>query len=157
VPPAVALRPATAADEPFLCRLFAESRADELAPLGWDAAAIAAFVQQQHRVQATAYQQAHPDASSNLVLLDGEPIGRLYVDRTADAIHVIDVTLLGAYRSRGIGTELLQGLQAEAGDRGVPVTLQALRGGRALSLYRRLGFVVTGGDEVYASLRWQLS
>jgi ribosomal protein S18 acetylase RimI-like enzyme len=91
------------------------------------------------------------------VLLDGEPIGRLYVDRSRESIHLVDITLLEQHRSQGVGTELLRRLQAEATAAGVPVTLSALRGGRALSLYRRLGFVAGGQDDVYVHLRWSIS
>jgi ribosomal protein S18 acetylase RimI-like enzyme len=148
----VSLRPATLEDEPFMLRVYASTRADELAPVHWDTATTDAFLRMQFTAQDRAYRERHPHASFDVVLVAGEPAGRLYVDRRADAIHVIDIALTPEHRGHGIGSALLEDLLAE-GRRDVrPVTLNALRSSRALGLYRRLGFAVVAEDEVYAEL-----
>jgi ribosomal protein S18 acetylase RimI-like enzyme len=152
--PAVSVRAATPADRPFLCSLYVATRAEEFASLGWDGETLEGFLRMQFEVQDRAYRDAHPDAAAAVVLVDGQPAGRLYVDRRADTIHVIDVALLPAYRGRGIGTGLLVDLLAEGEQTGRRVTLSAVRSGRAIGLYQRLGFSVTGGDEIYANLDW---
>lgn len=136
------LRPATEADRPFLQRVFASTRA-ELAVLG------EAMVALQFDLQDRSYRQSHPDASFDVILVDGEPAGRLYVDRGPDSIHVIDISLLPERRGQGIGTQLLRALL----DEGRPVTLNAVRGSDALRLYGRLGFKIVGANDVYVDLQ----
>jgi GNAT superfamily N-acetyltransferase len=57
-------------------------------------------------------------------------------------------------RGHGIGAGLLQTLQIEARHLGQPVILQVLKMNRAGRLYDRLGFLRTGGDEMYDHLKW---
>src|ERR1700687_5081961 len=77
----ISLRPIGAADDRFLYELYASTRADELAPLGWDATQRTAFVQMQLAAQTRAYRQEFPDAAFDVILVDAQPAGRLYVDR----------------------------------------------------------------------------
>ena len=148
----LALRPIEADDRAFLLGLYATTRADELAPLGWDQTTSDEFLRAQFELQDHAYRHANPDATFSLVLIDGNPGGRLYVRRTPASIHVIDISLLPEHRGRCIGTALLRDLLEEGRRSGRPVTIDALRTARALSLYQRLGFVVTRADEVYLTL-----
>ena len=149
----VALRAATPGDTELLFSVYASTRAAEVAALGLGAAAATGFLRMQFRAQDTGYRAAHPDASIDVVVVDGVPAGRLWVDRRSHAIHVLDIALAPEHRGRGVGSALLRGLLAEGAATGRPVTLSALRAGRALTLYARLGFVVSGGDEMYVHLR----
>jgi GNAT superfamily N-acetyltransferase len=153
-PPAVSLRPATAEDEQFLYALYVGTREDELAPLGWDAKAREQFLRMQFATRSSAHDEAHPAASQQLVLIDGRPAGRLYVERRSEEIHVIDIALLPEHRGSGVGAALLQGLIDEARNTRLRVVLEALRGSRAVSLYRRLGFRLEHDGEVYVRLTW---
>lgn len=150
----VSLRPATAADDSFLHRLYASTRADELALTGWDEHAQDTFIRMQRTAQTRAYTVSHPYARCDIVLVDDRPAGRLYVDRAAAAIHVLDISLLPGHRGRGTGTRLLTALLTEAERTRRAVTLNVARFNRALSLYLRLGFTVTREDEVYLDLAW---
>ncbi|MGA2010077.1 MAG: GNAT family N-acetyltransferase [Solirubrobacteraceae bacterium] len=143
------LRRAATGDEPFLRRLYAELRAPEFAALGLDPAALDALLAMQHQAQDRAHRARHPGADIDLVVLDGRPAGRLVVDRTAAAIHVVDITLAREDRGGGVGTVLLQHVIDEGRRSGRPVTLQVLRVNPAVRLYRRLGFAVCGEDEVH--------
>jgi ribosomal protein S18 acetylase RimI-like enzyme len=153
-PPALELRAAGADDEPFLYRVYGSTREDELAPLGWDEAATEAFLRMQFAVQSRAYRDAHPQASFEVIVVDGEPAGRLYVDRAGAAIHVVDIALLPTHRGAGIGTRLLADLIDEARRAGRRVEVEALRGSRAVALYERLGFRVEREGDVYIGLGW---
>jgi GNAT superfamily N-acetyltransferase len=149
---AAQVRPARASDEAFLRRLYAGLRSAEFAPLGLDPEAVDSLLAMQYAAQDRSYRQLHPAADFDLVLVAGEPAGRIYVERTATSIQVIDIALTPEYRGRGIGTRLLQRLLAEGAGSQRPVTLNAVRGSRALTLYRRLGFTVRDGDDVYLAL-----
>ncbi|WP_022927745.1 GNAT family N-acetyltransferase [Patulibacter americanus] len=136
---AVALRPATADDAPFLERLYASTR-DDLLALPLPVPARTALVAQQHRARTQQHAAAYPDASSQVVELDGVAVGRLAVDHAEDELRVVDVALLPEHRGRGIGTTILRSVLARADDLAVPVTLQVAAGNPAQRLYGRLGF-----------------
>ena len=95
------------------------------------------------------YHDQMPDASYQVVLVDGEPAGRLYVDRRADEIRVVDIALLPEHRGRGIGTELLRTLIAEAEASGRKLSIHVEANNPARGLYERLGFRPAGEHGVY--------
>lgn len=148
----VEIRPVRASDEPLLRGLYAGLRAGDFAALGLEAHAVDSLVAMQYAAQDWSYHQRHPAADFGLVLVAGQPAGRIYVDRAATSIHVIDIALAPEHRGHGIGTRLLRGLLGEGSDSQRPVTLNCARDSRALTLYRRLGFTVCGGDDVYVAL-----
>jgi ribosomal protein S18 acetylase RimI-like enzyme len=152
IPVTLALRPATDADREFLAAVYASTRAAELAVVPWTDEQRAAFLAQQFHAQSVHYASYYADASFDVVLVDGEPAGRLIVDRRASAVHVVDIALLPGFRSRGIGTRLLAPLLAEARERGVPTSINVERSNRAAGLYGRLGFEVVADDGVYLTL-----
>lgn len=150
---AVSLRPAGPDDEGFLYRVYASTRVEELAVTGWDAATTNAFLTQQFRAQHEHYVTNYEGASYAVILVDGEPAGRLYVARWADEIRVMDIALLPGYRGRGVGEHLLRKLLAEAASAGKAVSIHVERANRAMSLYTRLGFEEIGEHGVYLLLR----
>ncbi|MDQ6777591.1 MAG: GNAT family N-acetyltransferase [Actinomycetota bacterium] len=147
-------RPATEADENFLYRLYASTRVEELAGTGWDESSKEAFLRMQYDAQTRSHRAGHPQASFDIILIDGRPAGRLCVDRDAEAIHVIDLALLPDHRGRSVGTQLLEELVQEGRTDGRRVTLNVERSNRARSLYERLGFRVIHTGEVYLDLEW---
>ena len=149
------LRPATPADEPFLRRVYAESRAAELAPTGWTEAQKAAFCDSQFAAQDAHYRRAYPGCEFLVVERDGAPIGRLYRQRRADEIRIVDLALLEAERGQGVGGRLLRAVLEEAGAAGLPVRLHVERNNPARRLYVRLGFQVEEQGAIYDLLCWQ--
>ena len=83
------------------------------------------------------------------------PAGRLYVDRQADALHVVDISLLPDWRGRGIGTAIMQAVCAEARDAGKAVVISVEKYNRAQRLYRRLGFREASDQGVYWFMEWR--
>jgi len=139
-PGGVALRPALPADEPFLRQVYASTREEELAAAGWDVATGAQFVEMQFRAMRQGYAQSFPDAAWTIISLAGEAAGYLVITRTREEIRIVDLALLPAHRSRGLGGALVRGLQAEAAAAGQPLRLRILKGGRSAHLCQRLGF-----------------
>ncbi len=74
---------------------------------------------------------------------DGTPIGLRWVRRHEDALELVRLFLMPAYQNRGIGSELMHALIAEAEDVHLPIRLRVLRGNPALRFYERLGFETT--------------
>jgi ribosomal protein S18 acetylase RimI-like enzyme len=151
----VALRPVTEADEPFLLRVYASTRAEELAPVPWIDEQKAAFVAMQFAAQTAHYAQHYTGMSSDVVLVDGEPAGRLLVARWAREIRIVDITLLPAFRGRGAGSELLAELMDEATEMSKALSIHVERENRALGLYERLGFRPVGETGVYLRMAWE--
>lgn len=77
----VSLRSVEPADEEFLLGLYATTRADELALTDWTDEQKAAFVRHQFDAQTHHYREHYPTATFDVILVDDEPAGRLYVDR----------------------------------------------------------------------------
>ena len=136
----VELRPAREDDAEFLRAVYGSTREEELEPTGWSRAQKDAFIAQQFHAQDVYYKQHYEGATYDVVLVDGEPAGRLYVARWENEIRIMDIALLPAFRGRGIGEGLLRPLLQEGEDAGVPVSIHVEQSNPALSLYRRLGF-----------------
>jgi ribosomal protein S18 acetylase RimI-like enzyme len=152
--PATSLRPEQPEDAPFLLQLYASTRARELNPLPWDASQKEAFVRMQFDLQTRHYRQFYPDAAFLIVQLDGNPIGRIYVDRSEKQILLIDIALLPEHRGLGIGGRLLNELLSEAAAAQRPVHIQVERNNPALRLYERLGFKVIEDKGIHLFMEW---
>ena len=151
---AVTLRPISAEDTEFLYRVYASSRADEMALLDWSSAEKQTFLRIQFHVQHRHYHAQFRDARFDIIERDGLPIGRLYVDRRADTIHIIDIALLPEHRMRGIGGLLLRALLAEACASGRSVSIHVECNNPARRWYERLGFVRISDRGIYYFMRW---
>lgn len=150
----VSLRPIGADDQAFLFEVYASTREEELAVLDWDAAQKDAFLRQQFDAQHAFYRSQFADADFQVILLDSEPVGRLYVHRRADELRLVDIALLPVHRNAGIGTMLVKGLLAEAAAGGKPVRIHVEMFTAALRLYERLGFSKVGDNGVYYLMEW---
>ena len=155
------LRPITPDDRELLLSIYASSRADELALSDWPAAQQRAFIEMQFDAQARHYGQQRPRAACQLIMTDDEPmagraIGRLWVDRGADTLHVLDITMLPEARGQGLGGLLLRQLMAEAQQRDTPLTISVELHNPARKLYERLGFTPQGEAQgIYQRMAWQ--
>lgn len=139
-PARLSLRPIEAHDLPFLRRLYAATRSEEMAATGWSPERREALLAMQFDAQHRHFQRHFPEADFDLVLLDGAAIGRRYLDRRPGELRLIDIALLPEHRNRGLGGALLAELLREADRVGRPVRLHVDVGSPARRLYRRLGF-----------------
>ena len=96
MPPSISLRPIGPEDEAFLYRVYASTRADELAPLGWDEAQQTAFLRMQFAAQHQYYHAQFPNAGLGSALLGellaeadraGKPV-RLHVEPFNPALRL---------------------------------------------------------------------
>jgi GNAT superfamily N-acetyltransferase len=151
----ITLRPAGEEDTAFFAALYASTREEELAVTPMTRAQKDAFLAQQFAAQTAHYARVRASAAFDVVLVDGERAGRLIVDEQGEGeIGVVDVSLLPAYRRRGIGTRLLTPILERAEALGRPVAIHVERFNPARRLYERLGFAVVDGDGVYDKMVW---
>ena len=150
----LAFRPIADADRPFLARLYASTRMEDLAVTGWPQQQKAAFLQQQFAAQHTHYQTHYTGTDFLVIMQGGEDIGRLYLARWSAEHRIVDIALLSEYRRRGLGAALLSDLLDEAAGAGKAVTIHVEKFNPAMSLYRRLGFVAAGEAGAYDLMRW---
>ena len=118
----------------------------------WDDAQKDAFLRAQFDAQDAWWRENYKGASFDVVVVDGEPAGRLYVHRGASELRIVDIALLPEHRGSGIGTALLDNLLAEADAAGKSVTIHVERMNPALRLYERLGFALAEDKGVYLFL-----
>jgi RimJ/RimL family protein N-acetyltransferase len=145
----VILRPITDADMDFLHRLYATTREDELKQVSWTPEQKAAFVRQQFEAQHAYWHENYTDTSWDLILGDGQPIGRLYVARWPGDIRIVDIALMPEHRGGGVGTRLIREILAEGDATGRKVSIHVEVFNAARRLYERLGFVQAGDRGVY--------
>jgi ribosomal protein S18 acetylase RimI-like enzyme len=150
----ISLRLVTPEDDAFLARVYASSRAEELAVTGWSEQLKVDFCRSQFDAQSAYYSENYPGASFQIIEREGWPVGRLYVARWEKEIRIVDITLLPEFRGSGIGSELLRDLQAEARKAGKTLTIHVERFNRALALYERLGFREIEDKGVYLLMEW---
>lgn len=152
--PAVSLRPIRPEDDPFLRRVYASTRLEQLASLGWGMEQQMAFLNQQFDAQHCHYQMHYAGAEFQIILLGERPVGRLYVARHPDHILLIDIALLPEYRNAGLGSCLLGDLLGEAAAGGKPVRIHVEKFNPALRLYERLGFSIVEDRGVHWWMEW---
>jgi GNAT superfamily N-acetyltransferase len=152
---AITLRPIGPGDEAFLYEVYASTRANELAMVPWDEAQKSAFLQMQFTAQHQYFHEQYPNDAFDLILVRGEPVGRLYVHRGPDEIRVVELAMLPAYRRRRIGSHLIGALQAEAALARKPLRIHVERFNPAMQLAERLGFTPIADRGAYFVLEWR--
>jgi GNAT superfamily N-acetyltransferase len=151
-----ALRPETEADVPFLRRLYVSTRWEEVAPIiDWTEAQKQAFLETQFAFQRHHYRTYYASTDWAVLEHDGVPAGRLYIDRQADTLLVVDISLLPEWRRRGIGTALMLAVCAVARAAGKSARISVEKFNPAQGLYRRLGFREFADEGIYWFMEWR--
>ncbi len=153
-PPEITFRPITEGDLDFLARLYASTRWEELQQVSWSDEQRLAFLRQQFDAQHTYYMEHFVDAAFDLIVIGGEPAGRLYLDRRKDEIRLIDIALLPKFRNQGLGSRLMRDILTEGQESGLRVRIHVEGNNPALRLYQRLGFQTIEDQGVYQLMEW---
>jgi ribosomal protein S18 acetylase RimI-like enzyme len=151
----ITLRPVAEADDNFLLSVYSSTRADEMAFVPWSAEQKEAFIRMQYTAQKEYYRKEFPQAVHEIICLDGSPIGRLYVERRPNALHILDITVLPQHRGQGAGSLLLCKLLHDAIQVRVPVTIYVESFNPSLRLFERLGFQKDREDGFQLLMKYQ--
>ena len=152
--PLCTLRSAVSGDAEFLFGVYASTRSEEMAITGWTTEQQQVFLRSQFAAQDRHYRAFHPAACFDIVQAQGKDAGRLYVDRSAAQLHVLDIALLPEYRGLGLGRALMRGLLVEAAAGCGKVVLHVERHNPALHLYRRMGFTEVADQGFHIEMQW---
>ena len=149
----IALQKITTHDLEFLFKVYASTRIDELIQTGWSLERQEEFLRMQFSAQHEHYQKFYPEASYNLILLDDQVVGRLYISRWTEEIRIVDIALLSEFRGKKIGTLLMQDLFAEAKKKKLEVSIHVEKNNPALKWYQSLGFKEIEDKGVYSLMQ----
>lgn len=142
-------------DLEFSYRVYADTRAEEMAQVPWSDGEKEKFLRMQFQAQHAHYQKHYSGASFDIILLGEEPVGRLFVHRGEEEICIVDIALLREHRGRGLGGKIMGDLLQEARKAEKPVRIHVLNNNRALHLYNRLGFQKVDDTGVYSLMIWR--
>jgi ribosomal protein S18 acetylase RimI-like enzyme len=148
-PATITFRPITDADREFLYRVYASTRSEEMAATGWGEIEVDTFLRMQFKLQDTYYKQTYSQASFEIILIDGLPAGRVYIDRQAHKLVLIDIALLPQFRGRGAGGKIIRDLVEEVEKEGLMMSLHVEYNNPIRIFYQKLGFVEKGMYGVY--------
>jgi RimJ/RimL family protein N-acetyltransferase len=143
------------ADSAFLLELFRSQRAPELAAAGLPPAEVEQLIGFQFESQRRTYAAAAGEDGHRIVLFEGAPVGRLWLAEDDDSIRLVDIVLVPGAQGRGIGTEVIGRVLADASRRSRSVRLSVSRcneGG--LRLYERLGFRIVASAQLDHEMEW---
>jgi GNAT superfamily N-acetyltransferase len=150
----VSLRPAVLPDdEAFLQGLYASTR-DDLSGLIQEESQLRQLLLMQYNGQKATYSGEFPGAAHYIVLLDDVPVGRLILDRRADAVHGVDLALLKPYRNLGVGTTVLLNQFRACAEKGIPFIFSVAKTNPAARLYERLGCRISEDKGTHFSMIW---
>ena len=152
----VQLRPVTDADQEFLVGVYASTRADELAQVNWDESQKDAFIRWQYAMQKQEYDARYPNARYELILVDDQPAGRIWVGSDDTQIRLLDIALLTEFQNRGVGAYLVQQLIDEAKRAQKPLRhMVFMLNDNAFRFYERLGFTTIEDVGAYKHMEWR--
>lgn len=152
----LSLRPVTADDEEFLLSVYAGTRDAELSQVLWEEGQREAFVKWQFEMQRREYDARFPDAEYNVVMVDGQRAGRIWIGRDDEQIRLLDIALLPEFQNRGAGKVLLQRLIDESARSGKALRhMVFVLNNNADRFYERLGFVMIEEFGAYKHMEWR--
>ncbi len=143
----ITLRSVCDSDDLFLFALYASTRAAEMALVPWSDSQKEAFLQMQFRAQKSSYAKEYPTAQHSIICRGSDPVGRLYLDRSEERFHILDITVSEACRNQGIGSAVLGRILQEAQQAKRPITIYVENFNPSVRLFERLGFGVAAAKD----------
>ena len=150
------LRRVTPEDDPFLLALYHGTRDKELSQAQWQEGQRETFVRWQFDLQRREYDLRFPDARYQVIIIDEEPAGRIWVGEDDEEIRLLDIAILPQFQNRGAGTILLKDLMREAEQAGKFLRhMVFVLNDNAHRFYERLGFVIIEDLDAYKHMEYK--
>lgn len=90
----------------------------------------------------------------HIIVVGGQDAGLLHVEREPMEIFLANIQIAPEFQNRGLGTEVMHALLAEARQKKLPLRLQVLKVNPARRLYERIGFALVGETPTHYQMRW---
>ncbi len=132
----IAMRPALSSDFDYCrCLYFAE--------MEW----IISELHLDLSAQDDGFRQQWNPMQVRIITLDGADVGWVQTVRQEEAVLVGQIIIERRFQRKGIGTEIMKRLIADAAHMCLPLVLSVVKINPARTLYQRLGFQVTHEDD----------
>ena len=90
----------------------------------------------------------------SLLESESHPVGSLWLEQRPDSLYIHDLQVAPPRQGRGVGTAVMKSVIEHGAGLGLPIVLSVLTANpRALRLYERLGFRVTGVEPPFIRMR----
>lgn len=132
----IALRPALVQDFEYCKRVYFHEMERIIQKLHLDRAS-----------QLTSFKQYWAPTAVRIITLDDLDVGWLQSSIEDDGLFIAQLFVEGPFQGRGIGTEVMSRLIADALHANQAVVLAVVKINPALRLYERLGFHITDEDD----------
>ncbi|SMH43158.1 GNAT family N-acetyltransferase [Azospirillum agricola] len=144
----------TPSDEDFLLQLFIEARPW----LSWAEGSrdfLRMLHEQQYATMRAGLESLYPEHIDLVIEKAGDRVGRLTVDLGYSDWRVSELQISIEARGRGIGSDVLRGLQMAATSLLLPISLSTpMIGSHGRQVYERLGFRVTDVTPPLYQMAW---
>ena len=154
LPGNLGLRFVAPSDENFLLELFIEARPW----LSWaegDRDFLRTLYEQQYKTMRAGQEAIYPEHVDLVIEKAGDRVGRLVIDLGYSDWRVSELQILTRARGKGIGSDVLRGIQMAAGKMLLPITLSTpMVGSHGRQVYERLGFRVMAVDPPHFHMAW---
>ncbi len=150
----VCLRKRDERDADFLLMLFGEVKTAELHAGSWPRQARERLMAQQFIAFEQSVQSRYPSSEDHVIVHASKRIGRLQINSDFQSIRVTNLSLLPAYRNKGIGSRILREIIREADATDREVLFEVDKVNPAVTLYRRLGFEACKEDTLKYVMRY---
>jgi ribosomal protein S18 acetylase RimI-like enzyme len=142
----VTLRAATAADRPFIERVYFQTQRRLITELfGWRG----------DDYERAKFCEFYPNNEGmQIIVAEARDVGWLLVHRSATEVELDGIYIEERSQRVGIGTFLIRDLIAQAAASRLPLRLSTAKINPARTLYERLGFVVTSEDRVKVYMQY---
>lgn len=144
--------PILGSDKPLLFALYASTRANEMAIVPWNEEQKLAFLQHQFQSQHNFYTEKYPQGKFQVIKLDEEKIGRLYLAELDDEIRIVDLTILPEYLKLDIETKIVSDIIKNA-KKAVRIYLESFN--QSINVYENLGFQIISDEGIYQLWQYQ--
>lgn len=151
----ISLCPVEPVHEDFLLKLFKECRQDLVSIGSINEKQKDDIAFQQFTIEQEQLIKKYPDAEFNIVMFNGEPIGRLYIYYGDIVDNILEIGLLDEYRGLGIGKKLVTKLIQNARKMNKRVRLKvAWFNQRAYKFYEEIGFKVIENQGIFFEMEY---
>lgn len=97
--------------------------------------------------QESSFQQQWNPMQVHIITVDDADAGWVQTIRQEEALFIAQIIVERRFQRRGVGTEIMKRLIADAAQMGLPLLLSVVKINPARRLYQRLGFQITHEDE----------